>query len=525
MSPAFSNPEIDSHLKELREQLESPNLSFITGGYLRYSVRQTTVQVAVSEPRRADIFEEFVLQSALDLTPPPIEAEIAEMLGIDPMFVRDTTKTLHAYNNLVISSESALILKPLTQELFIDKKCILQPKSTQNIYAIEDPLTGDFGFTITPVKNAPVSLNILDDLINDQNLLTNESRLSLEAIKVFICKNNDFFVTGYNEIESKKVYKIIGLLGFQNIKGDFLIKAFFGNKELQEISDKLTKLTDQQQLTLENLAALLSPTIPSEVITSTRDSRIPRLLSRRNTRRSIEPERVYIGLPLRLAHVVLWVDRTYRTNPLSHIPGGYDVVVEYHDGRALGYDWIKMPWAYIRTFFGGIIEYGPDESDPDYPPAPTPDPPSNPNPDPPPNPTPDLPKLDGNESHSGSPGTGRTSDPKKGDFNKLDEKIQLEITKNKIARFYARKYNNEEEYSTAVFVEVWNSETSKEMPWNALKRFATKPQKQYYFEFDQVSEFNPTSILDYYGYEPEYEDPIDKAERLFGIPDPRLVED
>jgi hypothetical protein len=63
------------------------------------------------------------------------------------------------------------------------------------------------------------------------------------------------------------------------------------------------------------------------------------------------------------------------------------------------------------------------------------------------------------------------------------------------------------------------------MPWNALKGLATKPQKQYYFDFEQVSEFNPTSILDYYGYEPEYEDPIDKAERLFGIPDPRLVED
>lgn len=462
---------MDSQLTELREKLESPNLSFIAGGYLRYSVRQTTVQVAVSEPRRVDIFEEFVLHSALTLTPPPIEAEIAEMLGIDPMFVRDTTKTLQAYNNLVIGSESGIIVKPLTQELFIEKKCILKAKSTQNIYAIEDFLTGDFDFKTTPVKNAPVSLNIIDDLINDQNQLTNESRLSLEAIKVFICKNNDVFVTGYNEIESKKVYKIIGVLGFQNITGHYLIKAFLGNSELQEVSNKLTKLTDQQQLTLENLAALLSPTIPSEVITSVRDSSISRLLIGRNTRRFIEPERVYIGLPLRLAHVVLWVDRQYRTNPLSHIPGGYDVVVEYHDGRALGYDWIKMPWAYIRTFFGGIIEYGSDE------------------------------------------------------FNRLDEKSQLELAKNKIAKFYARWYSNNRERSIAQFEEVWNSETATEMPWKALRRLSSKPQKQYYFDFDQVSEFNPTSILDYYGYEPEYEDPINKAERLFGIPDPRLVED
>ncbi|MCT7952576.1 hypothetical protein NG798_22525 [Ancylothrix sp. C2] len=472
MSPAFSDQQMDSQLTELRQKLESPNLSFIAGGYLRYSVRQTTVQVAVSEPRRVDIFEEFVLHSALTLTPPPIEAEIAEMLGIDPMFVRDTTKTLQAYNNLVIGSESAIIVKPLTQELFIEKKRILQPKRTQEIYAIEDFLTGDFGLTTTPLKNAPVSLNILDDLITYQNQSTNESPLSLEAIKVFIDKNNnDVFVTGYNEIESKKVYKIIGLLGFQNIKGDYLIKAFVGNSELQDISNKLTKLTEQQQLTLKKLAALLSPTIPSEVITSTRNSRIPRPLSRRNTRRSIEPERVYIGLPLRLADSVLWVDRIYRPNPLSHIPGGYDVVVEYHDGRALGYDWVKKPWAYIRTFFAGLVEYGSDE------------------------------------------------------FNGLDETTQMEIAKNKIRGIHLKKYKDEEERSIAEFEEVWNSETANEMPWNALKRFARKPQKQYYFDFDQVSEFNPTSILDYYGFEPEYEDSIDKAERLFGIPDPRLVED
>lgn len=471
MSPAFSNPELDSHLKNLREQLESPNLSFITGGYLRYSVRQTTVQVAVSEPRRADIFEEFVLQSALDLTPPPIEAEIAEMLGIDPMFIRDTTKTLHAYNNLMISSESALTVKPLTQELFIEKKCTLQPKTTQHIYAIEDFISGDFSLITTPVKNAPVALNILDDLIKNQNQSTNESRLSLEAIKVFICKNNDIFVTGYNEIESKKVYKIIGVLGFQDIKGDYLIKAFLGNKELQEISNKLTNLTEQQQLTLETLATLLSPTIPSEVITSTRESRNPRLSIKPNRRGSIQPERVYIDRPEHLDNVVLWVERKYRTNPLSHRPGGYDVVVEYHDGRALGYDWIKSPEAYIRTFFAGIIEYGSDE------------------------------------------------------FNRLDEKSQLELAKNKIAKFYARWYSNNRERSIAKFEEVWNSETATEMPWKALRRLNSKPQRQHYFDFDRVSAFNTTSLLDYYGYEPEYEDPIDKAERLFGIPDPRLVED
>lgn len=60
---------------------------------------------------------------------------------------------------------------------------------------------------------------------------------------------------------------------------------------------------------------------------------------------------VYIGLPEDLREKVLWVDRQHRKNPLSFIPGGYDVVVEYLYDKVLGYDWIKYPTRYIDTFF------------------------------------------------------------------------------------------------------------------------------------------------------------------------------
>jgi cold shock CspA family protein len=65
---------------------------------------------------------------------------------------------------------------------------------------------------------------------------------------------------------------------------------------------------------------------------------------------------VYLGLPEHLTHIVLWVDPKYRKNRLSFIPGGSDVVVEYHNGQALGYNRIKMPSRYIRTFFDGIVD-------------------------------------------------------------------------------------------------------------------------------------------------------------------------
>jgi hypothetical protein len=128
------------------------------------------------------------------------------------------------------------------------------------------------------------------------------------------------------------------------------------------------------------------------------------------TRTPEEPHRVFIGLPQHLVHKVLWVATQFRTNPLSRKPGGCEVIVEYHDGRALGYDRIKVPSAYIDQFFDGIVEYA------------------------------------------------------SSDFKLLDEATQIEVTKEKIARFFARKENG-------TFVEVWNSETSDEMPWMALRKF------------------------------------------------------
>lgn len=202
-----------------------------------------------------------------------------------------------------------------------------------------------------------------------------------------------------------------------------------------------------------------------------RESRRLRNVALRNpSNDSEEPSHVYVGLPEHLSHCVLWVAREYRSNPLSHIPGGSDVVVEYHNGKALGYDWIKKPSAYIRTFFAGIIEYAPNA------------------------------------------------------FAALNEQQKIEITKRKISRVFARKYKSSDERSQASFVEVWNSETSNEMPWRSLEKFESSQRGRVSWEED-YDLHTPQSVLEYYGYEPAFEDPIDKAERLWGIPDPRLVED
>lgn len=167
-------------------------------------------------------------------------------------------------------------------------------------------------------------------------------------------------------------------------------------------------------------------------------------------------EKVYLGLPDHLVHRVQPVAREYRTNPLSHEPGGFDIVVEYKDGDVLLYDWIKRPSAYVAAFFSGGYELAD--------------------------------KADG------------------------------------ITRIFLRKYLTEEERPLAEFREVWNSVTSLEHPVVVLKAHDLEPEKRKSYE--EEFPYRPMSKREYYGGSiPVIEDPVDKAMRLFDIPDPRLLDD
>lgn len=66
-------------------------------------------------------------------------------------------------------------------------------------------------------------------------------------------------------------------------------------------------------------------------------------------------KRVYTGLPEHLVYNTFWVEQPFRTNELSHKPGGFDVVVEYNSGKVLGYEWIKRPFDYISKIFNNIF--------------------------------------------------------------------------------------------------------------------------------------------------------------------------
>jgi len=208
-----------------------------------------------------------------------------------------------------------------------------------------------------------------------------------------------------------------------------------------------------------------------------------------------EPERVYIGLPQNLE--VFWVERRFRTNPLSHvtIPGlpDIDVVVELQDGRAFGYDLIKFPFRYIETFFSGPITVVSADPLQDY----------------------------------VSSFLTQKLEVRMGGFEWSSRSTQISLVKQVISRIFVRECDSEieNERNQVPFEEVWNAQTSSRLPWDtAVGTYFD----DHYPDDDMLDEVHqPQSMYEYYGYEMESweEDPVEKAERLWGIPDPRLVED
>ena len=126
--------------------------------------------------------------------------------------------------------------------------------------------------------------------------------------------------------------------------------------------------------------------------------------------------RVYLGLPENFRNIVLWVAREYRKNPLSHQPGGSDVIVEYHSMKIFGYDWIKFPSRYIQKVWLGNIS----------------------------------------EKHD--------------DYVDFALDVQLDIIKEEIKSIYARKYTTAN-FEQVPFKQIWNSSTSIELPWKLLESY------------------------------------------------------
>ena len=165
------------------------------------------------------------------------------------------------------------------------------------------------------------------------------------------------------------------------------------------------------------------------------------------------PEKVWIsklGLPEDVFQKIFLVAEQYRTNVLSLIPGGSEVIVEYNTGSVRLYDKIKDPSSYISSFFGGKIESARQE----------------------------------------------------------------------MSRIFCRFPEENSDVDEIEFEEIWNLSMSI-TPWDALKVFKKNKLAEVTLEEDYLDYDPPNLSADRNQFDTNWE----YAEAVYGIPDPRLVED
>ncbi len=109
-----SDKPIEAQLRDWVDQIEkqSPGLSVLAARQFRYSLYQTLVEVTISESRKFNVLEEFILRAGIELVPPPTADELATVLGLDPIFVRETTATLQRLQTLEPLPGTQIILTP-----------------------------------------------------------------------------------------------------------------------------------------------------------------------------------------------------------------------------------------------------------------------------------------------------------------------------------------------------------------------------------------------------------------------------
>ncbi|MFB2881479.1 hypothetical protein [Floridanema aerugineum] len=184
---ASSPKPIDANLKETADKIEqqSPGLSVLAARQFRYGVSQVSLEVTISEPRKFNVLEEFILRAGIELEPPPKVDELATVLGLDRVFVENTTRTLRSLQTLAWTTDGSIALTPQGRQ-FYAQGSVPQPPQTKQIYAITDPLNCNLFFLASALEETKIDLPELEDFMAIENRSPDIYSLSLAEFQQLI---------------------------------------------------------------------------------------------------------------------------------------------------------------------------------------------------------------------------------------------------------------------------------------------------------------------------------------------------
>jgi hypothetical protein len=263
---ASSTKPIDSNLSSLAEQIEqqNPGLSVLAARQFRFAIRQTPLEVATCEPREFNVLEEFILRAGVEFEPAPTLKELADLLGLDEIFVKTAAATLVSLESLEVAENGQIAIAPQGRDFF-DKGAVSRSQ-IQSIYAISDPLNQTLTFKFDALAAESVNLPDLADLVSLEHKITDLADLSISEIQPLIQASG----LGIHVPENGKIVSECAVIGddldiwqtvsifvlLDAIENKTTIQVRQGKQILETASNRLNELESQQKLSLNDLCKL-----------------------------------------------------------------------------------------------------------------------------------------------------------------------------------------------------------------------------------------------------------------------------
>jgi hypothetical protein len=274
---ASSAKQIDANLSSLAAQIEqqNPDLSVLVAREFRFAIRQTPLEVTISEPREFNVLEEFILRAGVEFDPAPTLQELADLLGLDRVFVKTAATNLVnleilevAENGKIAIANPALTgatptktIAPLGEDFF-DKGAVSRSQ-IQSIYAISDPLNQTLTFKFDAVAAESINLPDLTDFVSLEHKISDLADLSIAEIQPLIQASSlGIHVPENGKIVSKcdvigddlDIWQIVSVFVLQDaIENKTTIQLRQGKQILETASNRLNELESQQKLLLNEL--------------------------------------------------------------------------------------------------------------------------------------------------------------------------------------------------------------------------------------------------------------------------------
>src|SRR6476661_2741526 len=260
---ASSTKPIDSNLSSLAEQIEeqNPGLSVLAARQFRFAIRQTPLEVATCEPREFNVLEEFILRAGVEFEPAPTLKELADLLGLDEIFVKTAAATLVSLESLEVAENGQIAIAPQGR-VFFDKGAVSRSQ-VQSIYAISDPLNQTLTFKFDALAPESVNLPDLADLVSLEHKITDFADLSIAEIQPLIQASGlGIHVPANGKIGTQcavigddlDIWQTVSIFVLLDaIENKTTIQVRQGKQILETASNLLNELESQQKLSLNDL--------------------------------------------------------------------------------------------------------------------------------------------------------------------------------------------------------------------------------------------------------------------------------